>query len=279
MARGQFHAVERVGQSPQTMNALREPKPGISPANRSLERGIELLRSFRPGSELLGNAELAERTGLSRATVSRLTQTLVGSGLLQVDPRSRAFRLAPAVLSFAHAMRTGSTVLATAAPLMRQVAEARRINVGLAAPDRDEMVYLESIRYNRRPSLRSVVSGQRVPMELTSLGRAYLASAPEPRRKALLAHFATARAGKWRRMNAEISMAIRSVAEHGYCAASWQPEVVAVAAPLVFQGAHYALNASLSSGDPYEEVVRALAPALLDLRQRILWDLESAAAD
>nr|WP_236600016.1 IclR family transcriptional regulator [Ramlibacter alkalitolerans] len=258
---------------------MREQKPGVSPANRSLERGIELLRSFRPGSELLGNAELAERTGLSRSTVSRLTQTLVGSGLLQVDPRSRAFRLAPAVLSLAHAMRTGSTVLATAAPLMRQVAEGSKINVGLAAPDRDEMVYLESIRYNRRPSLRTVVSGQRVPMELTSLGRAYLASAPQGKRSALLAHFRQARGAQWRRVGAEITAAIESVAQNGYCAASWQPEVAAVATPLVFQGAYYALNVSLSSAEAFEVAVRELAPTLVDLRRRILERLEAAAED
>jgi DNA-binding IclR family transcriptional regulator len=261
------------------VQSLRERKPGVSPANRSLERGIELLRSFRPGSELLGNAELAERTGLSRSTVSRLTQTLVGSGLLQVDPRSRAFRLAPAVLSFALAMRTGSSILMTAAPLMRQVAEARKINVGLAAPDRDEMVYLESVRYNRRPSLRTVVSGQRVPMELTSLGRAYLASAPEARRKTLLAHFRQARAGQWRRLGAEITLAIESVARNGYCAASWQAEVAAVATPLVFQGAYYALNVSLSSAEPFEAIVRELAPTLMDLKQRVLHKLEAAAGD
>lgn len=264
---------------PAPLQGLREDKPGVSPANRSLERGIELLRSFRAGSEWLGNAELADRTGLSRSTVSRLTQTLVGSGLLQVDPRSRAFRLAPAVLSFAHAMRAGSTVLTTAAPLMRQVAEARKINVGLAAPDRDEMVYLESIRYNRRPSLRAVVSGQRVPMELTSLGRAYLASASEARRKALLAHFRETRAGQWRRLGAEIALAIESVAANGYCAASWQAEVAAVATPLVFQGAHYALNVSVSSSEPFDAVVRELAPALLDLKQRIVSELEAAVAD
>src|SRR6476620_4611380 len=202
------------------VQALREEKPGVSPANRSLERGIELLRSFRPGSELLGNAELADRTGLSRATVSRLTQTLVGSGLLQVDPRSRAFRLAPAVLSFAHAMRTGSTVLATAAPLMRQLAEASKINVGLAAPDRDEMVYLESIRYNRRPSLRTVVSGQRVPMELTSLGRAYLASATDARRKILFAEFKRRRGAQWPALHEEIRLAIEQVGKAGFCAAA-----------------------------------------------------------
>lgn len=261
------------------MKALRDDKPGISPANRSLERGIELLRSFRPGSELLGNAELAERTGLSRSTVSRLTQTLVGSGLLQVDPRSRAFRLAPAVLSFGHAMRTGSLVLATAAPRMRQAAEENKINVGLAAPDRDEMVYLESIRYNRRPSLRTVVSGQRVPMELTSLGRAYLASAPDAKRKALLAHFRQARPERWRALGTEISRALASVSERGYCAASWQPEVVAVATPLVFQGSHYALNVSLSTAEPVNEVVAELAPKLLALKKDILHALEVAEGD
>ena len=51
--------------------------------NRSLERGVEILRAFRPGADLLGNGELAERTGLSRATVSRLAQTLVDTGLLE----------------------------------------------------------------------------------------------------------------------------------------------------------------------------------------------------
>jgi DNA-binding IclR family transcriptional regulator len=258
---------------------LREDKPGVSPVNRSLERGIELLRSFRPGSELLGNAELAERTGLSRATVSRLTQTLVGSGLLQIDPRSRAFRLAPAGLSLGHAKRTGSSVLAIAAPRMRKAAEDNRINVGLAAPDRDEMVYLESIRYNRRPSLRSVVSGQRVPMELTSLGRAYLASAPEAKREALLAHFRQARTVSWRHLGTEISLAIASVSERGFCAASWQPEVVAVATPLIFHGSHYALNVSLSTAEPIDEVVAELAPKLIALKKSIVHAFEVSEPD
>jgi DNA-binding IclR family transcriptional regulator len=258
---------------------LREDKPGRSPANRSLERGIELLRAFRPGSELLGNAELAERTGLSRATVSRLTQTLVGCGLLHLEPRSRAYRLAPAVLSLGHAMRSGSSVLAVAAPLMRQTAESNRINVGLAAPDRDEMVYLESIRYNRRPSLRSVVSGQRVPIELTSLGRAYLAGAPEVRRQALLAHLQREKPIQWRHCGPEIGAALESVATRGYCAASWQPEVVAVATPLVFQGLHYALNVSVSTAEPLNDATRELAPKLLALRDRIRHALDALAPD
>ena len=144
------------------MNPLEE-NPGRSTSNRSLLRGTDILRAFRPGSDLLGNSEIAERTGLSTSTVSRLTQTLVAAGLLQQDRARRAYRLAPLVLSLGHAMRSGSQVLAIAAPYMRALAERERINVGLAYPDRDEMVYLESIRYNRRVALRNVVSGQRVP--------------------------------------------------------------------------------------------------------------------
>lgn len=72
---------------------------------------------------MLGNGELAERTGLARSTVSRLTQSLVEMGFLQYDAALRAYRLGVPVLSLAHAMRSGSTVLQQAAPLMRVARE------------------------------------------------------------------------------------------------------------------------------------------------------------
>lgn len=248
------------------MTSALDEKPGISPANRSLERGIDILRAFRPGSELLGNAELAERTGLSRSTVSRLTQTLVGTGMLQAEPLQRGYRLAPAVLSLAHAMRTGSSILHAAAPRMRALAEKRKINVGLAAPDRDEMIYLESIRYNRRVSLRSVVSGQRVPMELTSLGRAYLATVQEARREVLMGIFKRRRPSQWRQISVEITRAIEAVASQGYCVAAWQPEVVALATPIrTADGSIYVVNASVSTTDSMQSVARELSGPLMAL--------------
>ncbi len=243
---------------------------GGSPSNRSLERGIEVLRAFRPGSELLGNGELAERTGLPKSTVSRLTQTLVGMGMLQAEPALRAYRLAPAVLSLAHAMRTGSRVLSVAAPMMQKLAERDRLNVGLAAPDRDEMVYLESIRYSRRVALRNVVSGQRIPMELTSLGRAYLATLPEPERAALMQAFRRRRPAQWPALKAEIHAAVDQVRAQGYCAASWQPEIVALASPLAVDGATYVLNLSQSTTEPMDVVATRLAPKLLALRGQVL---------
>jgi DNA-binding IclR family transcriptional regulator len=250
---------------------------GASPVNRSLQRGIEILRAFRPGSDLLGNGDLAERTGLARATVSRLTQTLVGSGLLQHDASTRAYRLAAPVLSLAHAMRTGSPVLQVAAPLMRKVAEERRINIGLAVADGVEMVYLESIRYNRKVSLRNVVSGQRVPIELTSLGRAYLAALPEPQRAALMATLKAARRGVWSRLEREIEEARAAVRRQGCCVASWQPEVVALATPLIVADEIYVLNASMSTTDSPAAAASEYRKSLLALAEQVRRSLERRA--
>jgi DNA-binding IclR family transcriptional regulator len=242
---------------------------GMSPVNRSLERGIEVLRAFRPGTELLGNGDLAERTGLSRATVSRLAQTLVATGLLEHDPVRRAYRLGAPVLSLAHAMQTGSSVLQVAAPLMRAVAEERRINVGLATPDRDEMVYLESVRYNRKVSLRNVVTGQRIPIELTSLGRAFLAVAPESQRAALMNQF-KARRSDWPALEREIAQATDSVRARGFCVASWQPEVVALAAPIIVPNRPiYVLNFSVVTQASTSSVERELRKPLLKLAEQL----------
>ncbi len=231
---------------------------------------MEILRAFKPGSDLHGNGELAERTGLSRATVSRLAQTLVDCGMLEHDRRRRAYRLAPPVLSLAHAMRTGSPVLAAAGALIRREAERYKINVGLAAADGDEMVYLESVRYSRRASWRNVVAGQRVPIELTSLGRAYLAAAPEHRRKELFARFRARRPGAWTALSREISAAGEDVRRRGYCWAYWQPEVVAIATPIVIADYPiYVLNMSVSGSVAPQDFVRDFGAPLLDLAHRI----------
>ena len=51
----------------------------------ALARGLELLRAFRREGEALGNGELAERTGLSRSTVSRLAYTLNTSATIRIQ--------------------------------------------------------------------------------------------------------------------------------------------------------------------------------------------------
>ena len=253
------------------------PKQSFVEANRSLERGIAILRAFRPGVSELGNSEIVERTGLAKATVSRLTQTLVGCGMLEHNASRRAYRLAPAVLSFAHAMRLGSPILPTIAPLMRQEATRRRVNVGLAAADGEMMVYLESFRYSPRSSFRTVVSGQRIPIELTSLGRAYLWALPQGERVRELAHIAKRRARIWSQLGPDMNASFDELSRLGYCAVRWQPGAAAVAAPIIVTGlAPHVLNISISSADPLSELAQTLGRWLIDLRTRCLAQIEES---
>lgn len=243
--------------------------PDSEGMNRSLERGIAILRAFRPGVSSLGNAELAERTGLAKATVSRLTQTLVVCGLLQRDDQQRVYRLAPAVLSLAHSMRLSSPVLIAIGPLMRLEATRRRVNVGLATYDGDMMVYLESFRYSPRASFRTIVSGQRVPIEMTSLGRAYLWGLHETQRSKVLDDIAGRRQKAWPQLSVEIETSFHELATQGYCAVRWQPGVVAVSVPLLAgSSAPYALNMSIASDETVADAGRRLGLWLLDLKKR-----------
>ena len=132
------------------------------------------------------------------------------------------------------------------------------------------MVYLESIRYSRKVAFRNVVSGQRVPMELTSLGQAYLATISPARRKALFGVFKARRARQWSRLLAEIERSIRSVRESGFCSASWQPGVVALATPLQTADLCYSLNVSVSTGEKVDAVVGSLTAPLIELREAFL---------
>ena len=241
-----------------------------SPLNRSLGRGIAILRAFRPGTELLGNGELAERTALPRASISRLTQTLTDAGYLEYCAPKRAYRLGAPVLTLGHAMRTGSSVLRMAAPAMAALARRLHINVGLAVRDGDDMVYLESIRFKAKGSQRSVVSGQRVPIELTALGRAWLAAAPESERQSFMELLKAKRHKRWSLLQKEIIEAATSIERRGYCVATWQPQVIALATPVLFaQHPIHVINASVTTAEPRASVVSALEQPLLALAEEL----------
>jgi len=49
----------------------------------ALGRGLQLLDCFRSAERFLGSQELVERSGLPKATVSRLVRTLVNYGYLE----------------------------------------------------------------------------------------------------------------------------------------------------------------------------------------------------
>lgn len=238
--------------------------------NRSLIRGIEILRCFKPGMNLLGNSEIAERTGLPPSTVSRLTQSLVLTGFLEHDKKHSAYRLAPTVLSLGHAYKTGSLELRAAEPLMRKASEKLKLNVGLAVADRLEMVYLESVRYMKNASLRTVLAGQRVPIECTSLGMAWIANLDAKSRAQLLTILKKQKLQNWPSIEKGLYKAIESIENKGYCAAFWLPEISAISTSVhLANGLYASLNFSTPAKSNLNTVLETFSPQLLELRDQI----------
>jgi len=244
--------------------------------SQSLERGLGLLRAFRHGSGTLTNAELAERTHLPRPTVSRLTRSLVDAGFLVYDLRDMGYRLAPACLSLALAYRSSEPVLERALPLMRELAEGRRVNVGLAVADQLEMVYLDSVRFSRLGIFRRLLPGSRIPIAPTSLGCAFVAGMRPAQRQQLLSRLKQEHGAAWPDLQRHLEQSLRNVRDLGYCHARWAAGMEAVATPLKTPGgALYALNVSFPIGDAENaDAVRAHARLLLNLRDSLTAILE-----
>lgn len=241
-------------------------RPGASRRNRSLERGLSILRVFRSGATLRGNSEIAERTGLPRSTVSRLTQTLVACRFLEYDRFANGYRLGAPVLGLAEAYIAGSEVLAAAVPLMKNVSDALRVNTSLAVADGDEMVYLHAVRRRDVGVPRRVMTGHRTPTEMTSLGRAYLATLSSRERESLYAGFRNKHLDRWKTIEQEIRNAISEVQTKGYCKVNWLPGVTAIAMPVQVADQTYALSIGVAAR-LFDDgrMSTELAPALIGL--------------
>lgn len=269
MKRGTVRNAERPAKGPQAK--LRAAPRGTSPRNRSLERGLEILRVFRPGASCRGNNEIAERTGLPRSTVSRLTQTLVACRFLRYDQVARAYRLGAPVLSLAEAYLVESEVLPVAMPLMRRVADKFQVNVGLAVADGDELVYLHAIRRSLGGVPRHVTTGHRVPVESTAIGRAYLATLNGKDLDRALKAVRPRHKGRWRTIETDIHKSIRQVRREGYCQVEWLPgmKTVATAVECPFS-APYVVNLSVKADQCDDHRMRnELAPELLRLAMKL----------
>src|ERR1700749_3989378 len=111
----------------------------------TLAHGLDVLAAFRNRSGALSNAELAEHTGLSRPTVSRLTHTLAQLGYLKRDAKGR-FVLGLAVLAAAYPLLSAIKVRQTAGPLMRDFAAYSGGTVSIAMPFGLDFIYVETLR-------------------------------------------------------------------------------------------------------------------------------------
>jgi DNA-binding IclR family transcriptional regulator len=200
----------------------------------ALARGLDVLRAFTPNEGVLGNQEIVTRTGLPKATVSRLTYTLTKLGYLSHIARLGKYQLAPAALSIGYSTLANMRIRQVARPYMQELANHAGASVSLGSRDRLNLIYVEHCRSKAAVMLR-LDMGSRIPLATTAMGRALIAALPEPERDWLMSHIARREAERWPQIHAGIDRAIADLATRGFTLSvgEWQPDVSAVGVPLI----------------------------------------------
>jgi DNA-binding IclR family transcriptional regulator len=227
---------------------------------RSLERGLAILRCFKPGDRYLGNQEIAQRTGLPKPTISRLTHTLTQLGYLGYADKYSKYYLDTAVLALGYSFLANMDVRRIARPLMQGLAEYAQASVAIGVQDRLNMLYIEAYRSSATVTLTLDV-GSQIPIATTSMGRALLCALPEDERNTILEQVKIRNEADWPRIKTGMDQAIKDYTELGFCLSlgDWKRDVHAVAAPL-------------TPADGSRVLVFSCAGAAFQLRRNMLED-------
>ena len=182
----------------------------------TLARGLEVLQAFSGGEAALGNREIADRIGIPRPTVARLTRTLSMLGYLRYDARSATYRLTPLLLCMAYPVLAQLSVRQVARPLMQQLADHAHGAVSIGVRQGMNIVLVESCVDGRAVTGRPDIGATR-PIATTAIGRAYIAAASEAERDEIYALLRAETKQKWKQLKAQLDTANEFFARHGFC--------------------------------------------------------------
>lgn len=202
----------------------------------ALARGLELLRAFDPGDPELSNTDFAERTGLPKPTVSRMTHTLVKLDYLNLDERTGLYRLGPGVLKLGLNVLIASEMADRARPAMKQVllnGPNPFVSVSLGQRHRDEAIYI-AVERSREIAALSLSVGASVPLFFSATGRAILIGLPEDVRDATFERADKQDPARGTARRDAYQQALSDYENQGYVTGfgNWRKDVVGMAVPV-----------------------------------------------
>jgi len=195
----------------------------------SVLRLFEVLKAFRRDRPRMTLTEVAEATGLTRASARRFLLTLVHAGYAETD--GKRFALTPRLLELGHAVMAASSVWDIARPVLASLSEKLGESCYGAVLDGAEVLYVLHIPSSRHLINVDLRVGSRTPAYCTSVGRVLLAgltasaaervlaaSRPEPRTPKTLTAKAKlveavdlARRQGWAIVDEELELGLRSL--------------------------------------------------------------------
>ena len=256
----------------------------------ALARGAGILRCFSARRQQLNRKELAEITGLPKATVSRLTHTLCDLGLLRQLPRNGSFALGRDLLTLIPPILAGMPMRQVARAAMQELADHARAQVTIAAGTGTDLVFVE-ICQGQGSTVHRPELGTRLSLTRTASGRVYLLSEQKPALDRVLQRLAQRDKARIDWLHSRLQEARQHLAQRGfaYNVGDMHPDIMGVAIPIraadgqilvftctvaTFQATSEQLVSDI--GPRLSALVRSVAAVLPEQAAIIDWSMDAA---
>jgi DNA-binding IclR family transcriptional regulator len=209
-----------------------KPKPPAYPIE-SVDNALQLLLLFRE-QPTLRVADAGRTLGVAPSTAHRLIAMLQYHGFVEQDPRSKAYRAGAALAQIGLAVVRAMDVRTIARPFMEQLGSDLGETIHLAALDRREVIFLDSVESRFIVRVGSRV-GMRLPAHMTALGKVLLATLPGDRLMELYPDDQLPGSARTSLVNRKVLFkALKKIANDGHAVSVGEIEsdVAAVAAPI-----------------------------------------------
>ncbi|MCF3596178.1 IclR family transcriptional regulator [Rhodobacteraceae bacterium LMO-12] len=222
----------------------------------ALAKGLRILEAFTPEAVWLGNAEIADITGIPKPTVSRFSKALVASGHLHYSPARRQYRLGTGVLTLGFAGRAGNSVTDVVRGYLQRLADDFNLHAALVGRDKTNVIHLEVCHSSNTLMTLQLEIGSRIPLAGTASGHALLSRIPEQERKFLFGYLARRHEKQWAELETRVLSGIKEVETVGFASSThgWQSDINGVAVPIVAEGESPVL--AISCGGPSRHLTR-----------------------
>lgn len=264
-----YHAAN--GPKPLRTTARKVAAPRQEPGTDfvdALAHGISVLECWQGSDVWLNNSELAERSGLTRPTVSRLASVLESLGYLARESKRGRLRLTSATLGLGFGSALSTCAAFPARAELEDLASDLDVYAALSIRRIDKVQIVENVASPLHPDAVLNDVGALLPICRSASGLAAMSALSEqdmsPMIPRLMAHYGS----RWASLQRQLTSKRQEYNSKGYCTsvAILSQDVGAVAIPILPAGSNdiYILACGMPAHDFYtERIERSIAPKML----------------
>ena len=152
---------------------------------KSLEKGLNIISLLSRRGSPVKLEELVKISGVRKTSCFRILQTLTRSGFAVKDPVTCGYFIGPKMISIGMTALGSSGIRELALPFMKEIRKKTGTTVNLGILSGHDVIFVERLQSAHIVEANLHV-GSRLPVHLSSMGKAILAYLPEAELEAVL---------------------------------------------------------------------------------------------